>query len=103
MLPSCTIPLGGRDGKSFVSWRLLPYRLSALDPIRRRPFVGYVGVEPTSVLLPKQAAHPEPCTRGVSLGPVARRRASLADRNYCSTPLVPPQPLKFLRVPAGTC
>lgn len=25
--------------------------------------VGNVGVEPTSVLLPKQAAHPEPCFR----------------------------------------
>lgn len=25
--------------------------------------VGYAGVEPASVLLPKQAAHPEPCIR----------------------------------------
>jgi len=32
--------------------------------LRRRPLrVGNVGVEPTSVLLPKQAAHPEPCSR----------------------------------------
>lgn len=33
------------------------------DPCTSPRCVGYPGVEPSSVLLPRQAAHPEPCTR----------------------------------------
>lgn len=34
-----------------------------LFPCPSRLYVGYQGVEPCNVLLPKQAAHPEPYTR----------------------------------------